>query len=157
MNNIRRPTKIMQQAVNLEFEGKTVEALRLLEEHQDESDMHSPEYLMQFFESRRDKGLGPYSLNGTSHGKTRRAGRREPASRRQTVAAQIRNLRKSDEILDLIGERTSTVTLLQIQERVKELLASRGRPELEKAEAALRKVARLRDELREAMRVLETY
>lgn len=92
--NLRRPTAIMMKAVNLEFEGKTAEAVRLLEEHKDESEMHQEEFLMHFFEARRAKELGPYDLNGVN-GNGKAPAAREVKQRRRAVPGQAKSTRKA--------------------------------------------------------------
>jgi hypothetical protein len=148
----------MQQAVNLEFDGRTAEAVRLLEEHRADSEMHTEEYLSHFFGLRRSKGLGPYDLeNGVKNG----AGRKKKATRTKPVSTGSRGNRREStpgrpaNILDMVDEGTATAVLLQLQGKVQRLLSMRSSKDVEKAKEALKRVARLREELKEAIAVLE--
>ena len=155
-NSIRRPTKIMQQAVNLEFDGKTAEAVHLLEEHKADSEMHTEKYLSHFFEVRRSKGLGPYSLdNGTSNGRTRRRGSGRAKVTPQVARAPRNKAGSQNDVLEMVNESTSTATLLQLQGKTQRLLSTRSAKEVERAKQALKEVAKLKQEVQEALSRLE--
>jgi hypothetical protein len=149
----------MQQAVNLEFEGRTAEAVRLLEEHMAESEMHTEEYLSHFFETRREKGLGPYFLengqgtNGAAHKKKIAQSQSSPQAPR---ANRLKPKPTSqNDLLEAVNESTSTATLLQLQGKTQRLLSMRSSKDVEKAKDALKRVAKLKQELDEALAVLQ--
>lgn len=160
--SIRRPTSIMMQAVNLEFEGKTAEAVRLLDQHRDESSMHSEEYLMQFFEGRQAKGLGPYPLNDSGPKKARKSSKARPAAVRRRAPAPPRRVkgprpgsRGPDAVVDSIDESAGTALLVRLEARIQELLCQRDPKEVEKVRRAMKDVQELQSRLANAMKLLE--
>lgn len=102
----------MMKAVNLEFEGKTADAVRLLDEHKDESPMHKEEFLMHFFEARRARGLGPYLLS--DEGPRKKANTPKVTQTRhatlvklsRTVKGELVKSRRPDRLLDMVNDST---------------------------------------------------
>lgn len=130
---LKRPTRIMQEAVNMHLEGKTAEAIKHLktEEHA----QHTKENLERFVEIRKSKGLGPYTFE------------RKP---RGSKALAV----EGDDILSTIDGRTKVATLIRLENRVRELLAEKDQKEVTKVRDAMKNYEKLKQQLEEAQNLL---
>lgn len=130
MAQLRRPTRIMQEAVNLAMDGKRAQGVKLLGEHKEENDMHTAKGLDMFVAKREESGKGPYTFE------------RKPRGAKTGKAA-------ASDIAASIDGRTSIVNLVALEAKVKEQLAERPKAEVTKVRNAVANYDKKREELAE--------
>ena len=130
MAKFRRPTRIMQEAVNLAMDGKRAKAVKLVAEHKNENDMHTAKALDVFVAKREESEKGPYTFE------------RKPRGAKAGKAA-------ASDIASSIDGRTTTVNLLKLEAKLGELLAKKPKTEVTKVRNALSNYDKKREELDE--------
>ena len=130
-----RPKKEMMLAVNATIEGKTKEVERLIEEHNlDETE------LAEALERRK----------GIRYPFTRK--KRSKKAKKKAVTPVATPV----DVLSMMDGRTKIVTLIEIEEKARELLSKKSEEEVARTRSSLRKVEKLEKDLEEARATLRS-
>ena len=135
----RRPKRVMMEAINAKIAGQKKEFDRIVKEHGlDAAEIDAR------IELREGK---PYDLKGGPRPKTKKRARRKRArSRKGKVAGRRQRARPAPRI----EETTSTVSLLQLEQRIQTLLAKKPKAEVARARQVLANVEEHRTKFEEA-------
>ena len=135
----RRPKRVMMEAINAKLAGQKKESDRIIKEHGlDVSEIDAR------IELREGK---PYDLkSGPRPTAKKRAGRKRSRSRKRKSAGRPRRT----PAIPHIEENSSTITLLQLEQQIRSLLARRPKGEVSRGRQVLAKVDEHRAKFEEA-------